>query len=176
MTLYDVFKDLIPALKWLEQHPEKLITKPMPPVVTSGEKIYQVAKSLLGQDASPENQAPSALACAETVNYIVQKATGSPVGGGASTASMWEALKADSTRWESILGVDAREGDIIISPTGSNGFSRLTHGHVGIVARYGILSNNSETGTLGENYDIASWKRYYTDFGGLPTLFFRCIA
>lgn len=176
MTLYDIFKQLIPSLSWLEQHPEKLTIQPPMPPITNREKIYNEAKALLGTDASPGDQAPSALACAETVNYIVQQATGRPVGGTTSTAAMWQALKADGARWQAIFASEALPGDIIISPTGSVAGARLTHGHVGVVAKYGILSNNSETGTLAENYDIQSWTKYYSDFGGLPTLFYRCIA
>lgn len=173
--LKTLLKSLFPPLTYnnpqvpMEQPPQIL------PIMTDSDKIYETAKSFLGLDASPGDEAPSALACAETVNYIVQKATGRPVGGETSTAAMWNSLKSDSSRWGAIFASEALPGDIIISPTGSVSGARLAHGHVGIVAKFGILSNNSETGTLEENYDIPSWTAYYTNFGGLQTLFYRCI-
>lgn len=146
----------------------------MPEQTPQGIEIYNTAKALLGTDASPRDIAPSSLACAETVNYIVTKATGAPIGGGVSTYVMWQCLREFTARWEQVL--DPLPGDIVISPTNSNPGARLKHGHVGIVGYYGILSNNSEDGHLEENFNIASWKAYYSDFGGLPMLFYRCLA
>ncbi len=144
------------------------------PANPSAQKIYDVAKSLLGTDASPADIAPDSLACAETVNRIVKIAIGVPVGGGTSTFQMWRCLETYPL-WQKILGSEALPGDIIISPTGSVTDARLEHGHVGIVAKHGILSNNSETGKLSENFDIPTWKRYYTQFGGLSTFFYRVV-
>lgn len=145
------------------------------PANPTTQKIYDTAKSLLGQDASPADQAPDSLACAETVNNIVRIATGSPVGGGASTYAMWQVLRTPGGRWRSVIVSEALPGDIIISPTGSITNARLEHGHVGIVAKFGILSNNSEDGKLSENFDIDSWRRYYTQFGGLATFCYRAV-
>lgn len=142
------------------------------PANPSAAKIYEKAKSLLGTDASPLDAAPDSLACAETVNRIVSLALGTPIGGGTSTYSMWQCLRA-SAKWVTVISSDALPGDIVISPTGGVTGARLEHGHVGIVAKHGILSNNSENGLLSENYDIPTWKRYYTQFGGLPTFFYR---
>lgn len=150
------------------------IQTPMPIQTAQGTKIYETAKGLLGVDASPNDEAPDALACAETVNAIVKKALGAPVGGGASTFAMWQCLRQFTARWEQVL--EPLPGDIVISPTGASPNARLQHGHVGIVAKYGILSNNSENGLLSENWDMRTWKAYYSEFGGLPTLYYRCIA
>lgn len=112
------------------------------------------------------------LGCALAVNAIAKQAWGTEIGGGSSTYQLWQFLK-DTTRFESVLPENATPGCVIISPTGSNKNARLAHGHVGIVGKYGICSNNSESGTFEENYSIDSWQRYFTDFGGLPTLVYR---
>lgn len=143
------------------------------PANANAAKLYEQAKKLIGTDASPNDAAPDNLACAETVNRIVALALGAPIGGGTSTYAMWQVLRSDSKRWTPIMGSEALPGDIIISPTGGTTNARLEHGHVGIVAKHGILSNNSENGLLCENYDIPTWKRYYSGFGLLPTLFYR---
>lgn len=144
------------------------------PANDRAQRIYNEAVALMGTDASPADIAPDSLACAETVNRIVALALGTPIGGGTSTYSMWQVLRS-STQWLPIILSDALPGDIIISPTGSITNARLEHGHVGIVAKHGILSNNSENGLLSENYDIDSWRRYYTQFGGLPTFCYRAV-
>lgn len=134
-------------------------------------KVYQTAKSLLGHRLANNPQ----LGCAESVNYIVQEALGKPVGGGASTAEMYKAL-LDTTRFfqldSGITSFDPLPGDIIISPTGQ-GNGRLPHGHVGIIAKYGILSNNSETGLLSEHFTLESWSDLYAGYGGYPISIFR---
>lgn len=162
-----------------EPQPESAMPEHPPGMIQTeaGKRIYDVAKALLGQDASPDNQAPSNLACAETVNYIVTRALGRPVGGETSTYAMLQYLRANMGRWEQILPSESLSGDIIISPSPAPGTkgARLQHGHTGIVGNYGILSNNSETGKLAENYDITSWTSYFTDFGNLPTFCFRCV-
>lgn len=152
---------------------KRLMPPEFQPANPNAAKIYAQAKRLIGTDASPRDAAPDTLACAETVNRIVALALGAPIGGGTSTASMWQVLRTDTKRWTPIIGSEALPGDIIISPTGGTTNARLEHGHVGIVAKFGILSNNSENGLLCENYDIPSWKRYYSGFGLLPTLFYR---
>lgn len=141
---------------------------------TNGQKLYATAASFLDKTVAPLNaiDAYGVLGCAITLNILAEKAWGTQIGGGYSTAALWECLK-DTSKFESVTTGNALPGDIIIAPSGSNANARLAHGHVGIVAKYGILSNNSETGTLEETFDVASWIAYYTTYGGIPTLCYR---
>lgn len=140
----------------------------------NGMKLYLMGKSLLHQRIIANNAADDfgVLGCAETINELARRAWGHPIGGGLSTAAMWECLK-DTSKFTNVLPAYATAGDIIISPTGSHPRAVLQHGHVGLVAQFGILSNSSETGTLEENYNIKSWVNYYTNYGGLPTFVYR---
>lgn len=133
--------------------------------MTNREKIYDVAKNSLGKDFSTNDQ----LGCAETVNAIVKIALGYEVGGGVSTAKMFQELKYSNNFIEVKTPM---EGDIILSPTGQG---KMAHGHVGIVAKYGILANDSNNGELHEKYTLASWNEYFGVKGGFPVLFYRAI-
>lgn len=167
------------TIAWLLQWIADLNKKKVNMQTPNGDKIYLTAKSLLGFDASPQDIAPPSLACAETVNYIVKKAIGAPVGGGASTAAMYKCLTQFTARFVQVGLADALPGDIIIAPTGYAVppalQPRVDHGHVGIVAKFGVLSNNSENGLLSENYTVQSWLDYYTEFGRIPTYIFRVL-
>ncbi len=90
------------------------------------------------------------LACAATVNSIVEVATGQAVGGGLSTANMYPVLQ-NSNRFTPVSGGinGAQPGDIIIAPTSGG-----NTGHVGICETAGcgsIISNQSGSATVGRN-------------------------
>lgn len=138
-------------------------------VETNARRVYLMAKSLIGQHLSGDN---AMLGCATTVNNIVQRALGAPIGGGASTAAMYQVLKTDP-RFESVT--DPLAGDIVISPTGTSGWGPQQHGHCGIVMEYGICSNSSEDGTLHENYTIASWNDFFGRAFKFPVYYFRFV-
>lgn len=142
---------------------------PEPPMDTNSEKIYKTAKRLLGQHLSGDN---SVLGCATTVNEIVRRATGQPIGGGASTALMYSYLITDKRFTRT---VDPIAGDIVISPTGTSTLGTGQHGHVGIVANYGILSNSSETGLLTENYTKETWQQVFHVAFKFPVYYFHVI-
>lgn len=141
---------------------------------TNSDKIYQYAKAHLGMDASPNDLAPSALACAETVSNILFKATGVKVGGviHTSTTTLYRAV-LNSPSFESVTEDDAEPGTLVISPTGYSGLGPQAHGHTGIVARFGILSNDSESGHLEENYTKESWRMYFGKYRQFPCVYFR---
>lgn len=169
-TLESLKQQLLNALKLLEPK------YPMEPQPTENcRKIYNTAKSLLGVDASPADIAPDYLSCAESVWNIIHKATGKKIGGPfpiVSTKVLYETLKNDPG-FESVIESEAPIGSIIISPTGYAMNPRST-GHCGIVARFGILSNSSETSHLEENYTLESWRRYFGD-RGFPVIFFKML-
>lgn len=132
-------------------------------------QLYQTAKENLGKVLSGENKV---LGCATTVNQLAFLAWGHEIGGDASTTGLYEALQ-DPFKYEQI--VEPLPGDIVISPTGTSLLGSDLHGHVGIVAMYGILSNSSETGELHENFTVDSWNRYYRDALQFPVYYYRAL-
>ena len=130
--------------------------------------IFVEALNSLGEDVSPIY---NELGCVETINTIVQRATGSQVGGGASSYNMYNVLMQSPTKWKQVKYPQA--GDIVISPTGY-GNGNLSNGHVGIVGiNSKIMSNNSSNSLLEENYTITKWANRYVGIGGFPMKYFR---
>jgi hypothetical protein len=143
----------------------------------NGNKLYLTAKSLLGRDASPQDTAPDSLGCADTVNKLVEAATGSPIERRLiSTYRMYQLLKQEKHRFQIVPQGEMLPGDIIISPTGYGNARALAHGHCGIIGENEkILSNSSETGLLRENYTMTSWRKIYAETGEYPIIIFRLI-
>lgn len=139
---------------------------------TNADKFVQAAKDCLGQNLSEGTGVPYYVACAVSVNKVHQRAFGFPVGGGASTAELYQALAASSYFKPSDVPV---AGCVVISPTGHGSKSQYPHGHVGIVGKYGICSNDSSTGLFSENYTIDSWNRQFSTVEGYPVFYFERI-
>lgn len=130
------------------------------------EKIYNLAKASLGKDiAATQNE----LGCAESISYLLNKANVAnfPKAGYLGTSDFYNWLKKFAMPVDTPI-----RGDIIISPTGTS-TKGAQHGHIGIVALYGVLSNNSMNGLFMEYYTIDSWRTYYGGKLGFPVLFFR---
>ncbi len=112
------------------------------------------------------------LACAYSVNMIVENALGKPVNNSLSTVDMYESLRSDN-RFTLVRGglASAQPGDIVLSPT-----SGKQTGHVGIVNAPGgatIISNSSSHQQIMQNHTATSWQRYYEGTQGLSTYIFR---
>lgn len=137
---------------------------PVGGVSTRREKLYDTAYKCLGIDASPRDTAPDELACAETVNAVYKQAFGTEIGGDVSTLRMYQALKAHKDFVETSSPLN---GDIIISPTT---LARVPVGHVGIVGKWQVMSNNSYTGKWEAHYTLESWRLRY----GFVK-YFRCV-
>lgn len=130
-------------------------------------KVYNEAVVCLNKNM--HGNVDPEVGCAMTVNNIFIAALGHPVGGAASTADMYTSLQ-DTTRFTKVAVPIA--GDVIISPTGHGNGSIV--GHVGIVAFYGILSNNSDNGLVQEQWkSISDWVARYAALGALPVEFYR---
>ena len=104
------------------------------------------------------------------MNDVVFAAFLENVGGGLSTALMYQALQTN-TKFAEVTS--PLKGDIIISPNGySNG--QLPNGHVGVMGDNDqIMSNNSANGTWDIHYTLASWKARYVTLGGFPMKYYR---
>lgn len=147
--------------------PEPPVFKNEPTIEST--KIYQVAKESLGHKLSPIY---TVAGCVEAVNNLSKMAYGYVICDSPSTTVMYKALKADKRY------IEVKEpvyGDIIISPTGY-GNGKLEHGHVGIYAKFGIMSNDSPTLKWKLNFTLKSWTSRYVTYGGFPIFYFRKVA
>lgn len=130
--------------------------------------IYAAAKITLGTHITLDPTVPPDVGCAEAVSYVLLKAgLPMPPKGIAGTSALYawcqKHLKAVT---------DPQAGDVVISPTGMSS-KGTPHGHTGIVARYGILSNDSDTGLFLEKYTLDTWKQYFGTKLGFPVFYFR---
>lgn len=151
-----------------------------PPVVTPyvptpPQKLYAAGVACMGIDASPNDVAPDEYGCMETVDNVYKKAFGTFMDGTLNhpTVSTTLGYRLMSASKKFQLVAIPEPGDIIISPTGYGHNSNMPNGHVGVVVKYGILSNNSFTGKFEENYTLQTWKNRYSTLGGYPVRFFR---
>lgn len=141
------------------------------PTQEGSDKIYAVAASYLGQHITLDTTVSPDLGCAEAVSFILKNAgvPSIPLHGIAGTALLYTWLCSSGHFTE----IDTPEpGCVIISPTGAP-TSTFAHGHVGIVAKHGILSNNSYTGKFDEALNLDSWKDFFQARGHFPIYFFR---
>ncbi len=178
-------------LSWLNSRPVEVKPTPVPePVVDTPKPVevptpikpsprdvlYRTAKSCLGMDASPSDEAPDEYGCMESVDNVVKKAFGRFINDTryTPTLSTLEGFKILRKSDNFVPVQEPLPGDIILSPT-SLGNGNLRNGHVGIVGFYGIMSNDSATGRFMQNYTLKSWTARYKDQGGFPILFYRRI-
>lgn len=167
-TYLTKLRDLLLALK------EALLTlysRNMETQTIEGQKIYEIAAQELGKHLTLNQNVPNDLGCAEALSTVLAKAgvQGIPVQGFEGTAELYTFLDKSLYFRE----VDSPlPGDIIISPTGKSTKGSL-HGHCGVVAQHGILSNDSNTGLWRELFTLASWQQYYVETLGFPVLYYR---
>ena len=135
-------------------------------------KLYLTALQFLGKDASPLDEAPDDVGCADSVSKVILQAFPRVIKGSVSTAELHKQLNT-SKAFAKVS--QFKFGDIIISPTGL-GTGGLAHGHVGIVGEdETIMSNTSATGLWTSNYTVTSWVARYRKLGGFPIIFYRKI-
>jgi len=163
---FDVPMEPLPAPEPVTVPSTVPVPVPEPPRLTNREHLYQVAKGCLGRDmAKTQNE----LGCAEAVNAVHKLAFGRQIGGGASTALLYKALKAHP---DFMAVTEPLPGDIIISPTGTSS-KGAPNGHTGIVGKTHIMSNNSLTYKWDATHTPGQWAAYYGKKLGFPTFYFR---
>lgn len=144
-----------------------------PPMQTNADILVEAAKRALGKNLSAGTGVPYYVACAISVNKVHTNAFSFPIGGGASTADLYEALLI--SKYFKLVQV-ASPGCIVIAPTSLATKRAYPHGHVGIVGNFGICSNDSTTGLWSENYaNIEAWKEQFETIEGYPTYLFERI-
>lgn len=155
--LIDAYRNLVLLLQ------QKVQTSGFPPL------LYTVAKGLLGQHLTLNDNVPPEVGCAECLSYVLKQSGYTiPTGGIPGTSSLYTWLK-NNPRFQSVSSWQI--GDIILSPTGM-GNGKIP-GHVGVMGTYGIMSNDSNSGLFLELWTIEKWKQYYAGYGGLPIYYFR---
>ena len=136
--------------------------------------IVELAKSKIGQDASPRDLAPDSLGCAETVSTILHEYDPTfPIVIGTEQLYL-ELVK--SRKWRKILTPEA--GCVVISPTGYRlEPSDMKHGHTGIYITDNLIcSNDSATGKWLQNYNRITWRQRYYYEGRYPVFCFKKVA
>jgi hypothetical protein len=151
------------------------IVPPAPPVPqpeTNADRFVRFTKAALGENLSLGTGVSPWVACSISVNIIHTRAFGYAIGGGASTNQLYHALQNSADFKE----VDApAPGCVVISPTGYGSNAKYPHGHVGILGKFGICSNDSSTGLFSENYTVDSWNHQFRDIESYPVFYFQRI-
>lgn len=131
--------------------------------------IYNTAYSLLEQKLGKDTSIPKGVNCANAVTDVLIRAgvPGLPAKGIPGTWTLNEWLKANL-----VVVKDPLPGDIIMSPTGY-GKKSMPNGHVGIVGKYQVMSNNSRTGKWDTHFTQQTWRDRYETKGGYPVIFYR---
>jgi len=153
--------------------PEKEIPPAMPKL-TKREHLYDTAYDSIGIDMSPQDKAPDALGCMESLDGVYLAAFGEHLlmpADRLSTARGYAAMRVNPNL-ELIKNEDAGFGDIVISPSGMS-TKNSKHGHCGIRGHNAYMSNDSDTGKWLSNYNIPNWKLVFADTLGFPIFHFR---
>lgn len=167
-TLTLLKTQLLAKLEELVQHlqaQQQTASVPATPVSS----IYTVAKNALHTHITLDPSVPADVGCAEAVSYVLKNAhvPNFPVAGFPGTAALWQWCQSN------MLSVATPQaGDVVISPSGTSS-KGVAHGHTGIVAMQGILSNDSDTGLFMEKYTVASWQQFFGVQNGFPVFFYR---
>lgn len=131
------------------------------------QRFYEVCYNLIGKHLTMDTSVPSLYGCAEAVSFAL-KEFGYPIParGYASTNELYKWLQnnCDEVDTPSV-------GDIIISVSYTG--VPNARGHVGVVGKKSIMSNDSETGLWQPYWSMAGWLKHYKDDLKLTTKYFR---
>lgn len=139
---------------------------------TNTEALLRVAKEMVGRDASPRDQAPDDLGCAESLANVIHSVDPDFPITIVSTAKLFRYLQS-SPKYEATNDLGA--GHILISPTGWGKRSAvIPNGHCGIFDENNdIYSNNSYTGLWDKHFTLDQWITRYRINGGYPLFVFK---
>lgn len=144
-------------------------------------KIHDVLVTYLGKRCTLNPQIPPDVSCAEAVSFLL-KELGIEDGttGIAGTASLLAWVVAQPQLFQEVYAPE--ESALLISATGTG--NGLVEGHTGFFGAlgtqyagdWGIVSNNSQTGLLGEQWSWKEWTANYTQLGGITPRLFRILV
>lgn len=182
--LLNLFKATPVVAKPMEPIKEEPVV-PTPP--TPSERLYTIAVSKLGQDASPRDFAPDEYGCVESFCEVYKLAFGTYPDGKTvmplvSTIVLNKVFRANPDRFQPTLTPE--KGVIILSVTGS-GNGVIPNGHVGVLGENSviitnidnrvIMSNNSFTGKWDNKFTMKTWVDRYRTKGGMQVFLFKVI-
>lgn len=131
--------------------------------------LYIVAKEHLGDHLTLNPSVPAEVGCAEALSYLLKAAGYAiPSGGIQNVNGVISWLLANGFTEQDYPTV----GGIITAHNAD--LSVTTYAHIGVVLKYGIGSNDSNTGLFMEKYTIDSWKEYFVTEGGSTARYFSC--
>ena len=156
----DVIKKLEPILS---------PTEPKPPTeaqISSTERLIAAVKESIGKDASPENKASKEVGCAESISNLLHSVFPEFPAGVVSTANLFLKLR-QSPLFKGVL--EPKAGGIVISPR-----TETINGHVGcFITDTEIVSNDSATGLMKQNYRWNEWIEEFKNKRGLRIYLFQ---
>jgi len=136
------------------------------------DELYQAAYDNLGKHCTMDDSVPEVIGCGEAVSYLVNLVAPGllPHKGIAGTAE-WVSFMQNSPRFTKLN--EPSVGSIMVFATGTgNGNIR---GHIFVVGKFHLLSNNSGNGLLGDQWTMTTALAHYRDFGGLQPHYFNLI-
>lgn len=139
--------------------------------------LYDAAYSFLGEDASPQDNAPDEFGCVDSLVGVLDKAFPAlHIPSLISTITLARYLE-DSPHFMELPGPEA--GCIILAET-NTGNGKVSNGHVGICGKrlsedgsLWVMSNDSRNGLWSVNFTVKGWERYYERLGGMKTRYFK---
>ena len=140
--------------------------------ISPAKRFVSIAKSKLGQDASPFDAVNDSVGCAESLSMIIRQLDPAfPFVTG--TWSLLDALRS-SLGFRQLYSIeDIEVGDVVLAVTGQ-GNGSVSNGHAGIVIdTNSVASNDSKTGKFLANYTVDSFVEYFNKKGGYPIYIFR---
>lgn len=132
--------------------------------------LYNKAYSLLGVHCTMDDSIPAVIGCGEAMSYVLNASelVAMPLKGIAGTAAWLDYMR------KSPLFVEVETptvGSIIVSATGTG--NGVVRGHIGLVGKFHIMSNNSGNGLWGDQWTLPQWIAHYEVFGGIKTRYFQ---
>lgn len=144
-------------------------------------KIHDVLVTYMDKRCTLNPQIPPDVSCAEAVSFLLQQlGIDDGTGGIAGTESLLEWVLTQPQLFQQIDAPE--ESALLISATGTG--NGLVEGHTGFFGVFnlqypndwGIVSNNSQTGLLGEQWSWSAWTKNYTQLGGIVPRMFRILS
>lgn len=178
-SVFEYIADMIANL-WIQvnrlkidiENVDKSATEPaksaiIEPMETKSERLYNLAYSLIGKYLTLDTSVPKQFNCAQAMSFILKEfGFPMPARGIAGTVEMEKWLIKNCTEIKT-----PEVGSIIISVS----FTGLPNarGHVGVVGKKAIMSNDSDTGTWQPYWSLPAWLHFYRDQKKLRTKYFR---
>ncbi len=167
--LYNLWQKLYPQTYVPPMQPTNNQSKiDLQPVINKSKELYDLSFSLIGKHLTMDNTVPKQYGCAQAVSYLFKELGYKTMlaYGISSTQELEKWLDQTCTEVQT-----PQVGDIIISVsyTGTPG----ARGHVGVVGKEAIMSNDSDTGLWEPYWSLAGWLPHYRDELKLRTRYFR---